>query len=240
MQGEQRRFWRGALRPLIALGALLLAFPAQAATRGYTITSFDAIRLEAPLNVVITTGLGPSAKAEGDQALLDRLRVEVSGRLLIVRVDRLEGADRGGGATLRLSTADLRRIILAGGGSISISRMKGLRGEIFLGGNGNVTVESVEVDQLVGGVAGSGRLTLAGKVGDANLRISGPGALEGDALHARQATVSNEGPGNISLTVDVAAKVVSSGSGDVTIAGPAACNVTNSGTGRVLCGGEER
>ena len=37
------------------------ATPAAAATRGYTITSFDAIRVDAPVNVIVTTGAGADA-----------------------------------------------------------------------------------------------------------------------------------------------------------------------------------
>ena len=84
------RAWprRGALRALILAG-LAAASPAPAATRGYTITSFDSIRVDAPVSVILTTGQGPSARAEGDQALLDRLHVDVSGRQLVIGMDRL-------------------------------------------------------------------------------------------------------------------------------------------------------
>jgi Putative auto-transporter adhesin, head GIN domain len=213
--------------------------PADAATRGYTVTSFDAIRVDAPVEVIITTGAGASARADGDQPLLDRLKVEVSGRLMAVTMERARPGEKSGGrATLRLSTGDLSRVVLTGGGSISISRMKGLRGDIVLGGNGDVSVAAVDVDQLNLGLAGAGRATLAGRAGVANVRVNGPGAVAAEALRARQASVSNDGPGNVALTAEVTAKVTASGSGDVTVVGKAACQVENRGTGRISCGGE--
>ncbi|KEQ51501.1 putative uncharacterized protein precursor [Sphingobium chlorophenolicum] len=137
--------------------ALMTAVPAGAATRGFTITSFDAIRVDAPVEVVIATGVGASARAEGDQAALDRLRLNVSGRLLTVTMERAQpGGKSGGRAVLRLSTGDLGRVVLTGGGSVSVSRMKGLRGEIVLGGNGDVSVAAVDLEQLSVGVAGAG------------------------------------------------------------------------------------
>jgi hypothetical protein len=224
----------------LAFGMVLLAPPATAATRGYTITSFSAIRVDAPLDVVVTTGAGASARIDGDQSLIDRLRIDISGRLLTISLERSPSGDKGGGgrATLRLSTGDLSRIVLTGGGSISVSRMKGQRADIILGGNGDITVAAIDVDQLNLGLAGSGRATLAGRAGTAVVRVNGPGAVSAEELHVRQATVGNDGPGNIALTADVTAKVTASGSGDITVIGKAACQVSNRGTGRISCGGK--
>ena len=234
MTGRLRKpFW--ALMTVAAL----LPLPAASATRGYTITSFDAIRVDAPMEVIVTTGAGASAKADGDQSLLERLRIDVSGRLLTVRMDRAQPGEKSGGrATVRLSTGSLERLVLTGGGSVSVSRMKGLRGEIVLGGNGDVSVAAVDVDQLNLGVAGAGRATLAGRAAVATVRVNGPGAVAAEGLRVRQATVGNDGPGNIALTAEVTAKISASGSGDVTIVGKAACQVENRGTGRISCGGE--
>ncbi|HKY82866.1 MAG TPA: DUF2807 domain-containing protein [Sphingobium sp.] len=213
--------------------------PAEAASRGFTITSFDAIRVDASVEVIVTTGAGASARVEGDQALIDRLKVDVSGRLLVVTMERARPGEKAGGrAVLRLSTGTLGRVVLTGGGSVSVSRMKGQRGDIVLGGNGDVSVAAVDVDQLNLGVAGAGRATLAGRVGVATVRVNGPGAVAAEGLRARQAAVANDGPGNVALTAEVTAKVTASGSGDVTIVGKAACQVENRGTGRISCGGE--
>lgn len=230
--------WRRSMG-LAALAAAWFGTPAIAATRGYTITSFEAIRIDAPIEVAITTGAGASARAEGDQALLDRLKVDVSGRLMAVTMDRARPGEKSGGRVmLRLSTGALQRIVLTGGGSVSVSRMKGLRGDIVLGGNGDVTVAAVDVDQLNLALAGAGRATLAGRAGVATMRVNGPGAVIAEALHARQAAVSNDGPGNVAVTAEVTAKISASGSGDVSVAGKAACQVDNRGTGRISCGGE--
>ena len=237
---HDKRAWprRGALRALILFG-LAAASPATAATRGYTITSFDSIRIDAPVNIILATGRGPSARAEGDQAVLDRLHVDVSGRQLTIGMDRLRpGEKSGGAATLRLSTGMIDRVMLTGGGSVQIDRLKGLRGQIVLGGNGDITVSDVQLDRLDLLLAGGGRATLAGRAGVANIHVNGPGEVAAQGLRARQAEVGNDGPGSVALTGDVAVKIVASGSGDVQIDGKAACTIDHRGTGRVLCGGE--
>jgi hypothetical protein len=245
MHERRHGIGRGALRivTLAVLGLVLgpgLGIPAHAATRGFTITSFDAIRVEAPITVMVTTGIGPSARADGDQTTLDRLRVDVSGRVLKVTMDRIDGGGKSSGAaTLRLSTGDLSRIVLIGGGSVTINRLRGQRADIALGGSGNVRIAETELDQLDLMVAGAGRAILAGQAGMAMVRVSGPGAVDAAGLHVRHATVGNDGPGSVALTADVTAKVAASGSGDVMVTGEAACTVDNHGTGRVSCGGGE-
>ena len=99
-------------------------------------------------------------------------------------------------------------------------------------------VAAVDLDRIDLSLAGGGRATLAGRTGVANIRVSGPGAVAGEGLRARQATLANDGPGSIALSADVTAKITATGSGDVTITGKAACSVDNRGTGRIACGGD--
>lgn len=224
---------------MLLLGATI-PLPCVAAGRGFTISSFDAIRVDAPVIVQLTTGNGVSARADGSQDAMDRLKVEVSGRLLTITMARPHpGARSEGAPVVRLSTPMVNRIVMTGGGSVSVDRMKGMRGDIVSGGNGDVTVASADLDQMSIMLAGGGRVTVAGRAGIANIRVNGPGAAMAQGLRARQATIANDGPGSIALTADVTARISASGSGDVTVAGKAACTVENKGTGRVTCGGED-
>ncbi|WP_336970195.1 GIN domain-containing protein [Sphingobium aromaticiconvertens] len=246
MQKVGHGIGRSALRRLTprligTLGVALTATPgaALADTQSYTISSFDSLRVEAPVNVILTTGGGSSGRGEGPRATLERLRVEVSGRVLKISMVAATGGGRSAGpATLRFSTGDLRRVMLTGGGSITVNRMKGLSGDIVLGGNGDVTIQAVDVDRLTVMLAGGGRATLAGRAGVADLRVSGPGSIAAEKLTARQSRLSSDGPGEIAVITAVSADIRSSGSGDVTVQGKPACTVKNLGTGRIYCAGE--
>lgn len=227
-----------ALSAAIAV-AVASGGPAHAASRTYTLTSFDVIRVEAPVRVVVTTGKSVSARADGDQALLDRLRVDVSGRMLSISMERQAGSKNDSGTgTLTLSTNDLRRIVLNGGGSIAVDRMKGQNCELIIGGSGDIAIGDVAVDRLSLSLAGSGRATLAGRAGDAALRVTGPGAVEAGALRVRQLTIDNAGPATVTASADVTARVTTTGSGQIRISGAGACTIANRGTGTVACGAE--
>ena len=132
----------------------------------------------------------------------------------------------------------VERIMLTGGGSVTVDRMKGLQGQIMLGGNGDVHVTDVALDRLDATLSGGGRMTLAGRAGVANIRVNGPGAVAAQGLRARQAGISNDGPGSVALTGEVSARIVATGSGDVAVNGKPACTIDNRGTGRISCGGE--
>ena len=234
---------RRALRLGAAFFGLLAAssFPdaGQAATQAYVVTGFDTIRLDAPVRVVIRTNAGASARGEGDRDALDRVRLTMSGTTLIVWMDAPGTGGRvSGPVTLTLTTSDLRRIMLSGGGAVTVDRIKGERGEIFLAGGGDISVGAVALDRLAIILSGSGRLSLAGTAGVLTADISGPGALEAEELKARQATIMSSGPGTASLTAVTTAAITARGSGAVTVAGTAACKVDRLGVGTISCGGK--
>lgn len=243
MQGVRDGFWRGALRGVTitaAAGLGLTAASAQAASRPYVLTSFDTIRLIAPVKLSVTTGGGTSAHGEGDRAMLDRVDMAVSGRTLTVRLRPAQPGDKPGvPPTLFVSTEDVRRVTLQGGGSLAIDRMKGLRGEIVLTGAGDVSVANAAVDQLNVVVAGNGRVTLGGKAGTLSAIVSGPGTLEAAGLEAKDVRLTNDGPGSAAVAASGTAHVIAKGSGDVAVTGKAACTVDRGGTGAIICGGQE-
>lgn len=246
MQGFGDGFGRRTLFGVkgVAASALLLAglaaAPAQAATQSYSVSRFDSIRVLAPVKVVITTGGGVSGRGEGDRSALDRIDLTMSGSTLTVRMKPAQMDDPAGGrATVILSTEQLQRVMLAGGGSLSVDRMKGLNATVQLSGSGNVSVGTMAVDRLDVSIMGSGQMTTAGSAAVLNATISGPGALLGEGLKAKQVKILGDGPGNVIVTATTDADVVSRGSGDVTVLGKAACKVNRGGTGNIQCGGKD-
>jgi hypothetical protein len=228
---------RAGLACLLMAG--MFVAPAHAANQTYSISSFETIRILAPVRIVLTTGGGVSARGEGDRNALDRIDLSMSGNILTVRMKPAQMNDPvGGQATVILSTGQVQRVMLAGGGSLTVDKLKGASATVQLSGSGDVSVGAVMADRLDISLMGSGRLTLAGTTGVLNATISGPGALMGEGLKARQVKILGDGPGDATVTAAVAADVVARGSGDVTILGKAACKVNRGGTGNIQCGGK--
>ena len=110
---------------------------------------------------------------------------------------------------------------------------------MLIGGTGDLSVGQVAVDRLTLLIGGSGRMTLAGNAGVLDARVNGPGAIVGEGLLARTATVLNDGPGAVRVSAAVSARIAASGSGETVVAGKAACTVTQRGTGRIECAGKD-
>lgn len=241
MPGEQNGFGTGALRPLSALllAIGLAAAPAAAADRGFTITSFDRIRVEGPFVVTVATGRPVSARASGDGPALDRIRLRVEGRTLLVRGDASWAGfpdARRGPVTLALSTPALDTAILLGSGSLAIDRMKAPRVIVTVEGAGRVAVDRIEADNLSLAIAGSGRIEAAGtaRVGAAVAR--GAAEIAAPGLMVTDLNLTSESAGAVAIAAGRSARVVASGLGPVTVAGTAACEVRQTGTGPLRCG----
>jgi len=245
--GQQDGIGKRHLRRLSAVAAALAAVlagaaaagPAAAAERGFTITSFDRIRVEGPFVVTVATGRPVSARASGDAPALDRIRLRVEGRTLLVRGDESWGGfpdGRRGPVTLTLSTPALDTAILLGSGSLAVDRMKAPRVILTVEGAGRVAVDRIEADNLSLAIAGSGRIEAAGtaRVGAAVAR--GAAEIAAPGLTVTDLSLTSETAGAVTIAAARSARVVATGLGPVTVAGTAACEVRQTGTGPLRCG----
>jgi hypothetical protein len=224
----------------LALLAFAAAAPAAAAERVYSITDFDRVQVDGPYRVVLTTGRSSSARAEGTTEALDHVSVDVQGGTLRVRRNRSAwGGYPGGGTgpvTVALTTRDLRNAAVVGSGSLEIDRARGLRVDFSVSGSGRLTVGSVEADNLVVGLLGGGRITLAGRAKQLKATVQGSGDLAAERLSADDAQIASDTAGNVAVAVARTAKVTATGAGDVEIVGSPVCTVQARGSGQVRCG----
>lgn len=230
-----------ATATVLALGsAMLAASGASAASRTFTVTDFDSVRLEAPFDIALQTGRGVSARAEGEADLLDRVDLSVSARVLTIRLkaspfqsDRNANA---GAIRLVLTVSSVRRIQLSGAGSIRATGLDRARAELISTGSGSLVIDGIDSDKLSVLQLGSGAVQLAGKAKSVELRVSGSGSLDAKALTAADLDLTLEGPAMVTAHADRAAKIVATGAGSVIVEGRGACTVNHAGSGLVRCG----
>ncbi len=247
MTDSSRRAARHA-RPLAAAGLIAAAFScagaataAPAARQSFIITDFDSIRVEAPVDVRIETGKGPSARATGDRPVLDALTLDVSGGVLAVRMRRSAvGSEitQDGGAQIVLTTTTLRTIVLLGAGSIAADRLRGAEARASLRGNGRIDVSGVDADRLSVDLIGAGSLSLAGKATAAQFRVSGAGRLDAARLSTIRLDTTVQGSADVSAGAREEATIIASGSGRVAVARAGSCSVRRAGSASVECGGK--
>lgn len=226
------------MRFLPAVLLLAVAAPSLAAERNFSVTDYDRIRLDAPVRVTVTTGRGPSARATGDQAGIDRLKVEVQGRTLVIgrNVSSWGATKPAGPVEVRLTAHDLSTATVNGSGTLAIDRMRGGKLDLVVAGSGAIEVGTVEADRLTVGVVGDGRATVAGTAERADLVLRGTGSLVAEALAADDLKLTADGAGSVKAAALKTANVASSGSGTITVAGGPACTVRATGSAEVRCG----
>ena len=227
-------------RLLLAFAALLLsAAPAAAAERRYSVTDFDRIVIEGPYVVRLTIGTSTTAVARGSQAALDRTSVDVQGQTLRIRRNRTSWSGTSGGQegplTIELTTRTLRSARVIGPGSLDVDRAAGLRVAMIVEGSGRLRAANLDADNLDIGLAGAGRIELAGTAETITADIQGTGDVDASGLRGETATITTTTTGEVAFNAVRAATVNAFGLGNVTVAGGADCTVRGPSADLVRC-----
>ena len=224
----------------IAAAALLAAGPASGAEKRYGLTSFETIDVSADVTVEVVTRAPVSAVATGPQDALDRLSVEAANGRLVISERQFAGDEKRRGprgpVIVRVNAANLRSATLAGAGSLQIDKLKGQRATVGLRGPGRLTVGQVSTDRLQVVMIGNGTMTLGGAAKNAQMTLSGAGALAAGALSVDELISESEGAGDLILRAVKSAAITSRGIGKTVVLGRPVCNVRNVGSGSVTCG----
>lgn len=224
----------------IAAAALLAAAPAWGAEKRYGLTSFEAIDVSADVIVEVVTRAPVSAVASGPQDALDRLSVEARDGKLVISERQFAGDEKRRGprgpVTVRVNAANLSSATLAGAGSLQIDKLKGQRAMVGLRGPGRLTVGQIGADRLTVGMIGNGTMTLGGTAKNAQVMLSGAGALDAGALAVDELISDSEGTGDHVLRAVKSAAITARGIGKTVVLGRPVCTVRNVGSGSVTCG----
>jgi hypothetical protein len=178
------------MKTAILAALLLLATPAMAADRNYSVTSFDRIRIDGPYQVSLKTNVAPFARASGSQAALDDVSIKVEGRTLVVRAmpggswGGYPGASRGS-ATIAVGTHELKTVWINGAGALFVDKVKGLSFDASIQGAGVMRVDSTDVDLVKIGMSGAGSARLTGRAAKLTANVSGTSTLDAETLAAK-------------------------------------------------------
>ncbi len=221
------------------LGLIALAAPAAAAERRYSVTDFDRVIVEGPYRVHLVAGRPSSATVTGSREAIDRVTIDVQGQILRIRRNRsawsgTPGAEAGPLA-VELTTRSIRSARLIGPALLDVVDAEGLNVQFTVEGSGRIRATGVDAETLTLGLLGSGRLDISGSARALRADFQGTGDVEGTNLRARNATVTTNTVGTVTLTVDGPVTVNANGLGDVHILGNAVCTVRGIGAAQVRC-----
>jgi hypothetical protein len=229
------------LLPVVLVSvSLLLSSAGQAAERKFSIFGFDDIRIGNGVDVVLTSGKGPSALAEGsNREILDRVSLQKNGKQLVVSV-RPKSLDRNNyeedaPVTLYLSSFAIENLTHLGSGMVTLDTLSGRTPKVRLGGFGTLRIDSVEADRLDVVMAGGGQLTIAGEAVAARLELQGASIFESPNLEVEKLVLIQRGPVSSHLAVEREANITNFGTGRIQIEGRPNCMVRTDGSAEIIC-----
>lgn len=224
------------LSALLALA--LLAGPADAAVRNFTVTGFDRIRVDGPYRVKLTTNVAPFAKATGARAALDSVSIEVQGRTLVIRRNSSawggNSGEQRGTVEIEVGTHELSTAWVNGSGGLSIDQVRAPSFDLAINGAGSAEVGRLAVDRLKVGLAGTASAKLSGTAAEAATLVRGTSMFDGTALIAKNATVGAEGAAAVRFNVTGTAKVEARGPATVELGGRPACTTKSDGVAEII------
>lgn len=214
--------------------ALVLAAPAPAAERRFTVPSFEKVRIDGPYDVVVATNVSPYAKAVGDWEAIDKLVLSVEGNTLVVRPPAGAPAPTSmAKLKIMVGTPGLKAAALNGAGRLSIDKVRSLSFNIVAVGAGSVEVAAMDVDQLTVALSGVASSRLAGKAKSIDAMVQGTSALDASALKSANVKLGAQGAAVARLFATDSAKIQVAGPVTVAIDGKPACTVKQNGSGSV-------
>jgi Putative auto-transporter adhesin, head GIN domain len=212
-----------------------------AGRRDFQVGGFDRVELAGSHNVVVTVGGAPSAYAEGDTGLLERLEVKVENGVL--RIGQKKGSwsfgwsKNHGAVTVHVTAPSLRGAEVAGSGDMRIDKVQADAFAASIAGSGELELGSLTANSASFSIAGSGGVSASGTAESGDYSIAGSGDVRASGLQVKRARVSIAGSGNVEAKAMETADISIMGSGDAIISGPARCKVSKMGSGDARCGG---
>jgi hypothetical protein len=239
-----------AMRPaaiLVPIAAALVSAPSAAATKTFLIGSFEELVVDGDIAVVVDNAKAPSAKATGDQATLDAIRFESTGRQLRVRIQQYEAQPRKANGRepllINIGGRGIIRITANGSASVKVSELDagGGTAALRLSGPGSISVDRLESDRVNVSLSGSGGISIGGgKARIGQFSLSGPGSIAAAGLALQQADVTQRGSSNTQLTVSDRVNITNAGAGEISISGKATCFLRRQGQARITCAKTEQ
>ena len=232
---------RAAFATLVALAAIALPGAANAVERKLLVASFDNIVVIGDVTVIVQTGRAVSGIANGDQRMLDSLKLERTGNTLRVRLQNIINNDNNRPITQRLrvvlTTQQIRDITLSGNGDVTVNNIDQAAGvRILVAGGGRVSIGNLRADQFAANINGNGQIQISsGSVRDSRVTISGAGEYQAANLQSRKLRLEHNGNASSSASASEEAQIFNRGSGNINIGGAGTCFIKAAGGASIKC-----
>ena len=205
------------------------------------VSGFDKIDIEYPAEVFVRQGSSESLEIEAEDNLLPNLKTQVRNGRLEIFYRREGGKHVNPTKTVKITIVvkDLTDVNFSSAGEITIESLETDNLDASLSGAGNLNLEQVELRSLEVSLSGAGSLTGSGTADNLDVSISGFGDFKGADLHSQDARVSISGAGSATVWVDNDLNAQISGAGSISYYGDASVTRQVSGVGGINHAGDK-
>lgn len=206
--------------------------------KAYPIQSFTSIKSKVVGNIVYTQSSKVSVKAEGDNEMINSLRISESEGILTIVHPTKFSKRRKGDLTIYISSPNIELFEVNGVGNWSMKgNVKTNHLKIGIEGVGNFKALELECNNLKANSEGVGNLMLGGITEFVEIQSEGVGSVNAEKLISKNTVVSSYGVGSVKCYASESIDVHNSGVGSVTYYGnPTVKSIKNSGVGKTKAG----
>jgi hypothetical protein len=205
-------------------------------TESRQVRDFNRVLLASVGRVIITQGPIESLTIEAEDNVMPYVEVEVKHDTLVLDFDPDTYASDirpTRDITFRVTMREVAGLALSGVGSIEAAALRSGRLEIDLSGAGRIRVGSCSANCVAVAIRGAGNVTLAGKVREQIVDVTGTGNYVAPDLDSRTAAVAVTGCGCATLRTHDSLMATVSGTGEIAYYGDPAVAQVVSGAGKV-------
>jgi hypothetical protein len=203
------------------------------------LTGVRRVKFRAVGDLTIHQGEREGLDIEASQAMSERIRTEVRGATLEIRLDYAwwvwldPGSWNMSPIRYHLYLHDLEALDISGLGNAVVPELSARHLELALNGAGNITIRQLNVTGLAVRLAGLGNIEVAGSTESQEVDLSGAGSYEAARLESKSARVCLHGLGNSALWVTEELDAELSGAGNIDYSGSPRVNQKISGLGNI-------
>lgn len=204
-------------------------------TETRSISDFKEIKSDISGEVFVTSGPAYAVSIEAQQNIIDVIETVLNDNRLTIRVKNNTSVRAEDKIVVRITSPDIRGLILNGSGNISANApINSTDLYMKVSGSGNIYLNALSANSLDANISGSGSIDIAsGNVNSETLEISGSGDMDFLNCIAREADVKITGSGSAKVQVLDRLKVKITGSGNVYYRGNPAVDVSITGSGEL-------
>lgn len=222
---------------MVPLAAAAISGSGVVATESRTVADFQALSLQASVDLKIRQGDRESIEVRAENNLLPLLETVVEtgakGRALVVRWKRGESIRTSKGVIVVVTVVKLESIAIEGAGDVLVEGLTTPILSLTIAGSGDAQLKGLRTDELTVRVAGSGDVVAAGAASRVRISIAGSGDVSTTALAADEVNVSIAGSGDAAVQANKHLTASVAGSGEIVYVGSPTIKKSVIGSGSV-------